>query len=185
MTHLFFYPKTIAVIGATEDPSKFGNAVTANIVKNPKLQAEIFPISRSSAEILGYKAYKSILEVPKEIDLAIILVPAKVVPLVVDQCIEKKVKRIIIVTAGFGEIDAKGKQIEAAMAKKCKEANIRVIGPNCVGIQNVDIGMNASFIQDPLPGNISMVSQSGSFGCAMMDGLKWNDLGMSKFASWV
>lgn len=183
MTNLFFSPNSIAIIGATEDPKKFGNAVTSNIVKNPKLTAKIFPISRSSSTILGLTAYRSILDVPESVDLAIILVPAKFVPSVVDDCIEKKVKRIIIVTAGFGEISPEGKEIEQKMAEKCRNAGIRVIGPNCVGIQNVDIGMNASFIQDPLPGKISMVSQSGSFGCAIMDGLKWNDMGMSKFAN--
>ncbi len=183
MTDLFFNPHTIAVVGATEDPKKFGNAVTANILKNPNLKAKIYPISRSAPKILGLQAYPSILDIPDEIDLAIILVPAKVVPLIVDQCISKPVKRIIIVTAGFGELNEAGKALEHEMAAKCSAANIRVIGPNCVGIQNVDIGMNASFIQDPLPGNISMVSQSGSFGCAIMDGLKWNELGMSKFAN--
>ncbi len=183
MTKLFFTPKTIAVIGATEDPSKFGNAVTTNLLDNPHLEAKIFPISRSSEKIYGLKAYKSILDVPEEISLAIVLVPAKVVPLVVDQCIQKSAKRIIVVTAGFGEISAEGKKIEQEMARKCRDAGIRMIGPNCVGIQNVDIGMNASFIQSPIKGNISMVSQSGSFGCAMIDGMRWNDLGLSKFAN--
>ncbi|MHA1519996.1 MAG: acetate--CoA ligase family protein [Promethearchaeota archaeon] len=182
-SELFFNPRTIAVVGATEDPSKFGNAVTLNIVKNPNLKAKIYPISRSSPKIMGLTAYPSIHDVPDSIDLAIILVPAKVVPLIVDQCINKPVKRIIIVTAGFGEINEEGKRIEREMAAKCQAAGIRVIGPNCVGIQNVDIGLNASFIQDPLHGNIAMVSQSGSFGCAIMDGLKWNDLGMAKFAN--
>ncbi|WP_371804214.1 acetate--CoA ligase family protein [Candidatus Lokiarchaeum ossiferum] len=183
MTKLFFYPKTIAVIGATEDPSKFGNAVTTNLLDNPNLEAELFPISRSNDKIYGLQAYKSLLDVPKDIDLAIVLVPAKVVPFIVDQCIQKPVKRIIVVTAGFGEINEEGKQIEQEMARKCRAAGIRMIGPNCVGIQNVDIGMNASFIQSPIKGNISMVSQSGSFGCAMIDGMRWNNLGLSKFAN--
>ncbi|MHA1775596.1 MAG: acetyl-CoA synthetase [Promethearchaeia archaeon] len=183
MVKLFFYPKSIAIIGATEDSKKFGNAVTSNLVRNPKLTAKIYPVSRSSSTILGLPAYPSILKVPEPVDLALILVPAKYVPQVVDDCIQKQVKRIIIVTAGFGEVSKEGKEIERVIAEKCRQAGIRLIGPNCVGIQNVEIGMNASFIQYPLPGKISMVSQSGSFGCAIMDGLKWNDLGMSKFAN--
>ncbi|MHA1646164.1 MAG: acetate--CoA ligase family protein [Promethearchaeota archaeon] len=183
MPKIFFNPRNIALIGATENPKKFGNAVTKNLVENPKLEVELFPVSRSAELIMGLKAYPSILDIPKDIDLAIVLVPSKVVPLVVDQCIEKKVKRIIIVTAGFGEVSNEGKQIEQEMARKCRAAGIRLIGPNCVGLQNEGIGMNASFIQRPLKGNISMVSQSGSFACAMIDGLRWNNLGLTKFAN--
>ncbi|MHA1719084.1 MAG: acetate--CoA ligase family protein [Promethearchaeota archaeon] len=179
----FFYPQTIAVIGATDDPKKFGNAVTSNLLSNKNLEAHVFPISRKNPSVSGLKAYTSVKDVPVDLDLAIILVPAPVVPSIVDQCIEKKVKRIIIVTAGFGEINQEGKKIEQQMLEKCKSAGIRIIGPNCVGIQNVDIGMNASFIQSPIPGNISMVSQSGSFGCAVIDGMKWQNCGLSKFAN--
>ena len=179
----FFYPRTITIIGATDDPKKFGNAVTSNILSNTNLKAEVFPISRNNHTVSGLKAYKSVNEVPVDLDLAIILVPAHVVPSIVDQCIEKKVTRIIIVTAGFGEINEEGKEIERQMLEKSKNAGIRIIGPNCVGIQNVDIGMNASFIQSPIPGNISMVSQSGSFGCAVIDGMKWQNCGLSKFAN--
>ena len=179
----FFYPQTIAVIGATDDPKKFGNAVTSNLLSNKNLEAHVFPISRKNPSVSGLKAYTSVKDVPVDLDLAIILVPAPVVPSIVDQCIEKKVKRIIIVTAGFGEINQEGKKIEQQMLEKCKNAGIRIIGPNCVGIQNVDIGMNASFIQSPIPGNISMVSQSGSFGCAVIDGMKWQNCGLSKFAN--
>ncbi len=179
----FFYPRTIAVIGATDDPKKFGNAVTSNLLSNKNLKAQVFPISRKNSTVSGLKAYKSVIEVPVDLDLAIILVPAHVVSSIVDQCIEKKVGRIIIVTAGFGEINEEGKKIEQQMLEKSKSAGIRIIGPNCVGIQNVDIGMNASFIQSPIPGNISIVSQSGSFGCAVIDGMKWQNCGISKFAN--
>ncbi|QEE16700.1 acetate--CoA ligase family protein [Promethearchaeum syntrophicum] len=179
----FFYPQTIAVIGATDDPKKFGNAVTSNLLSNKQLKAQVFPISRNNPTVSGLKAYKSVTDVPVELDLAIILVPAQVVPTIVDQCIEKKVARIIIVTAGFGEINNEGKKIEQQMLEKSKSAGTRIIGPNCVGIQNIDIEMNASFIQSPIPGNISMVSQSGSFGCAVIDGMKWQNCGLSKFAN--
>jgi acyl-CoA synthetase (NDP forming) len=183
MTHLFFYPKTIAVIGATANPKKFGNAVTLNILKNKNLQSELYLVAKNSKDILGIKTFNSILNIPKEIDLAIILVPAQVIDQVIDECIQKKVKRIIIVTSGFGEIDKKGKLQEKMIAEKCRKANIRVMGPNCVGIQNIDIGLNASFIQAPKKGNISMVSQSGSIGCASFYALDRFNLGCSKFAN--
>lgn len=183
MIESFFFPKTIAVIGATANPKKFGNAVTSNILKNKNLKSEVFLITPTNGEILGNPCYKSLCDVPKDIDLAIILVPAKIVEKVVDDCIEKKVKGIIIVTAGFGEIDEAGKKVEEKIAQKCKDAGIRVIGPNCVGIQNVDIGLNASFIQPPPPGNISMISQSGSFGCGVFYAMEKEGIGCSKFAN--
>jgi len=110
-------------------------------------------------------------------------VPVNAVDSVIDQCIEKKVKGIIIVTSGFGERDEEGKKKERKIADKCREAGIRVIGPNCVGIQNADIGLNASFIQTPPQGEISMISQSGSFGCAIFYQMERDIVGCSKFAN--
>ena len=89
MVSFFFNPKTIAVIGATSNPKKFGNAVTVNLLKNPSLQSELFLVSRNSQEISGVKCYKSILEIPIDIDVVIILVPAKVIDEVIDQSIKK------------------------------------------------------------------------------------------------
>ncbi|MBY9001246.1 MAG: CoA-binding protein [Candidatus Heimdallarchaeota archaeon] len=183
MVHQFFYPKTIAIIGATSDPKKFGNAVSANLVEDKELQAEIFPVNPKATEIFGLKCYESVLEIEKEIDLAIILVPSKAVPLVVDQCIEKNVKRVIIISAGFGEINDEGKKIEQEMKRKSLEVGMRLIGPNCVGIQNIGIGMNASFVQKPSKGNVSMVTQSGSFGAAILYEMVGQGLGFTKFAN--
>ncbi len=183
MISKFFNPKSIAIIGATANPKKFGNAVTMNLLENENLEAEIYLVSHGSKEIEGKKTYESILDIPDPIDIAIILVPAKYVDEVVNQCIKKELKGIIIVTAGFGEVDQEGKKKERKIAKKCKDAGIRVMGPNCVGIQNVDIGLNASFIQLPPKGNISMISQSGSFGCATFYEMERQNLGCSKFAN--
>jgi acyl-CoA synthetase (NDP forming) len=123
------------------------------------------------------------LDVPDEIDIAIILVPANIVDSVIDECIEKNVKGIIIITSGFGERDEEGKIKEKLLVAKCRKAGIRVIGPNCVGIQNADIGLNASFIQTPPHGEISMISQSGSFGCAVFYEMERDVVGCSKFAN--
>ena len=183
MVSFFFYPKSIAVIGATSNPKKFGNAVTINLLKNPNLQSDIFLVSRKSQEISGLKCYKSILEIPKEIDVAVILVPARVIDEVIDQCIRKKVKGIVIITAGFGEINEEGKKKEIEIAEKCINAGIRVMGPNCVGIQNLDTGLNASFIQPAPLGKIGMISQSGSFGCATFYAMEREYFGCSKFAN--
>ena len=183
MISLFFFPKTIAIIGATANPKKFGNAVTINILQNKDLASELYLITQNNKEILGIKCYKSILDIHKDIDLAIILVPAKAVISVIDECIEKHVKCVIIITAGFGEINQEGKKAEELIAQKCKIARIRVMGPNCVGIQNLDIGLNASFIQAAPCGNISMISQSGSFSCASFYAMDRENIGCSKFAN--
>jgi acetyl-CoA synthetase (ADP-forming) len=183
MLSVFFYPKSIAIIGATADPKKFGNAVTTNILSNKNLLSKVYLVSHGSKLIEGLSTYESILDITDAIEIAIILVPANVVEYVVDQCIEKKVKGIIIVTSGFGEIDEEGKIKEKKIVDKCKEAGIRVIGPNCVGIQNADIGLNASFIQTPPQGEVSMISQSGSFGCAVFYQMEREVFGCSKFAN--
>ncbi|MHA2308664.1 MAG: acetate--CoA ligase family protein, partial [Candidatus Heimdallarchaeaceae archaeon] len=183
MVKQFFHPKIIAVIGATTDPKKFGNAVTINLLENENLQSEIIPVNPKSDSIFGLKCYPSILDIEKNVDLAIILVPAKVVPFIVDQCIEKKVKRIIIISAGFGEINEEGKHLEREMVKSAQEIGARIIGPNCVGIMNLDIGLNASFVVTPPKGNISIVTQSGSFGAACLFEMCWQGLSFSKFAN--
>jgi acetyl-CoA synthetase (ADP-forming) len=183
MLDFFFYPKNIAIIGATANPKKFGNAVTVNILSNKNLKSKLFLVSHRTEEILGMQCYTSLLEINDKIDLAIILVPAKNVSQVIDDCISKDVKGIIIITSGYAEINEEGKLAEVLIAKKCKNANIRVMGPNCVGVQNPEIGLNASFIQMPKRGNISMISQSGSIGCALFYAMERFNLGIAKFAN--
>ncbi len=183
MTEHFFNPNSIAIIGATADPKKFGNAVTVNLLENPSPEYKLFPVNPKGEMIANKQAYTSILNIEEEVDLAIILVPAKAVEIVVDECIQKKVKRIVIVTAGFGEIDEQGKEVEKRIIEKCRSNSIRVIGPNCVGIQNVEKNMNASFIKTPRKGNISMVTQSGSVGAIVLYELEWQGLGFAKFAN--
>ncbi|TXT61658.1 MAG: Succinyl-CoA ligase [ADP-forming] subunit alpha [Promethearchaeota archaeon] len=179
----FFNPKSVAIIGATSNPKKFGNTVTANILSNNNLKSEIFLISNRSQIIRGLRTYKSISDVKIDVELAILLVPASYVPKIIEECIQKRVKGIIINSAGFGEINEEGKKIEQKIVKRCKEAGIRVIGPNCVGIQNVPNGLNASFIQTPPQGNISMITQSGSFGVACLYEMRQNHLGCAKFTN--
>jgi acetyl-CoA synthetase (ADP-forming) len=179
----FFHPNSIAIIGATANPKKFGNAVTINILKNNELKNNIYLVSKGSKEIEGVKCFESILDIPNQVDIVIILVPSNIVEAIIEECIQKKVKGIIIITAGFGEIDEEGKIIENRIADKCKTAGIRVMGPNCVGIQNNEIRLNASFIQAAPKGGISMISQSGSFACAIFYAMENENLGCSKFAN--
>ncbi|MBN2156001.1 MAG: CoA-binding protein [Candidatus Lokiarchaeota archaeon] len=179
----FFNPKKIVVVGATANPRKFGNVVTSNILSNKERDYIVYLVSLKKQKINGLGTYESILDIPDSIDLAIILVPAPAVEEIIDSCIKKAVKGIIIVSGGFGEINETGKILERRIANKCKQAGIRVIGPNCVGIQNLDIGLNASFILTPPKGKVSFITQSGSFGAAVLYAMNNEHLGCSKFAN--
>ncbi len=179
----FFQPHSIAIIGATDNPKKIGYAITKNILENPKGNYKISLVSYKKGEILGHLAVSSILDLNQTIDLAIVLVPARFVESIISECIKKKVKSIIIVTAGFGEMGISGKNVQNRIAKQVHEANIRLIGPNCVGIQNISFGLNASFIQKPLAGGISMITQSGSIGAACIWEFNAQDMGMAKFTN--
>ncbi len=174
------YPKSIALIGASSNPKKFGHEILKNMLSMPN-NIKIYPINPKANEILGLKAYKKITDVPDEIDLAIVVVPAPFVESVVDEAIEKKVKSILIITGGFGELGEEGKRTEKRIAEKCRKNNMRLIGPNCVGYINMSLNLNASFIMTPPKGTISLVAQSGSFGASTIYEMLTQDLGVNFF----
>ncbi len=170
---MFFNPASIAIVGATDDPKKFGHEVTKNIVsslKDSSKHVDIFPINPKKSEVMGLKSYRNLREIGKPIDLVIVLVPKKAVKPVVEDAIANRVKGIIIVTAGFGEYSEEGKREEQYLAKLARDNNARIIGPNCVGIINTNIPINASFIITPPPGKIAVISQSGSMAAAIIYG---------------
>jgi acetyl coenzyme A synthetase (ADP forming)-like protein len=163
----FFNPKGIAVIGASAKEGKVGFSVINNI-KNSGYKGNLFPINPSSPEILGYKTYKSILDVKEEIDIAVIVIPAKYVIDVVEECAKKGIKGLIVISAGFKEIGGEGVTRELELIKICKENKIRILGPNCLGI--ITLNYNASFAADqPKKGNIAIISQSGAMLTGMLD----------------
>ncbi len=170
---MFFNPSSIAIVGATDDPKKFGHEVTKNIVsslKNSSKHVDIFPINPKKNEVMGLKSYSNLSSIGKPIDLVIVLVPKKVVRAVVEEAIDNRVKGIIIVTAGFGEYSEEGRKEEQYLARLAKENGARIIGPNCVGIINTNVPLNASFIITPPPGKIAIISQSGSMAAAIVYG---------------
>ncbi len=170
---MFFNPSSIAIVGATDDPRKFGHEVTKNVVsslKHSSQQVEIFPVNPKKHKVMGLKSYNNLSSINRPIDLVIILVPKKAVRSVVEEAISNKTKGIIIVTAGFGEYSEEGKKEEQYLAKLAKENGARIIGPNCVGIINTNIPLNASFIITPPKGKIAIISQSGSMAAAIVYG---------------
>ncbi|MGA9140750.1 MAG: acetate--CoA ligase [Methanocella sp.] len=182
MLEKMFYPASVAVIGASQEKGKVGRAVLDNLINGFK--GSIYPINPKSAEIEGIKCYKSVLNVPGEIDLAVIVIPAKLVPQAVKECGEKGIKNLVIISAGFKEIGPEGARLENEVKDIAKNYGIRVVGPNCLGILNTYSGCNASFAKKmPPKGNMSIISQSGALGTAILDWSEMTDIGFANFVS--
>jgi acetyltransferase len=158
-------PKSIAVIGASTDPSKIGYTVVDNIIKSG-YEGPVYPVNPSADEILGLKVYSTIGECPGDVDAAVITVPAKFVLSVIEEAGKKGVKGLIIITSGFGEVG--NKELEAEIVAKAHEYGMRILGPNIVGTLSNAEKLNASFAPLlPLPGKGALVSQSGALLIAM------------------
>jgi len=157
-------PDTVAIVGASRNPGKLGYHVMKSLTKGG-FKGEIFPINPRETELFGFGAYPSVLEVAQKIDLAIVVLPAQMVPDIFKQCAEKGVRGVILITAGFKEIeDEYGGQLQDEITELANEAGIKVIGPNTFGVINLQAGLNASFtpeFSDVKGGRISLVSQSG------------------------
>lgn len=179
-------PKSVAVIGASSRPDSVGMAVFKNILFSG-YKGIVYPVNPKTKSILGVRAYPSILEITDDIDLAVVIVPNTMVSKVVSECGKKRVKGIVVITAGFKEIGEEGLKLERELVEVAKKYGISVIGPNCVGIINTDpeVSLNATFARPFVPkaGNIAFVSQSGAFGVAALEYARKRDISLSKFIS--
>lgn len=159
-----FDPRIVAVVGASKNPGKLGYHVMKSLTQGG-FKGEIVPINPRETELFGFKAYPSVLEVPQQVDLAVIVLPAQMVPDIFKQCAKKGVRGIILITAGFKEIeDEYGEQLQEEITALANEAGMKVIGPNTFGVINLEAGLNASFtpeFSEVERGGISLVSQSG------------------------
>ncbi len=180
-------PKSIAVIGASENPEKIGHVILANNVASG-FPGAIYPINiNASGPIMGYAAYKSILDVKAKVDLAVIAVPAEVVPHVVEECGKAGVKGIIIVSGGFSEI---GRQdLQDKVTRSGLKYKIPIIGPNCLGVTDsyskVDtLFLPAAKIDKPIAGGVSFASQSGAVGSSVLDMIDSEGFGLARFISY-
>ncbi len=177
-----FKPETVAVIGATEKEGSVGRTILKNLISNP-FGGTIFPVNPKRPNVLGIQAYKSILDIPVKVDLAVIVTPAPTVPAVVDECVEKGVGGIIVISAGFKEIGPEGVELERQIMEKV-EGRIRLIGPNCLGVMMPLYGMNATFAGGMArPGNVAFISQSGAICTAVLDWSFEANVGFSAFIS--
>ena len=180
---VFLSPRSIAVIGASEKPG-VGRAIFSNIINGYK--GKIYPITPSNPIIFGIKAHKSVLDVPEDIDLAVVATPNKIIPAVMEEVGKKKIKGTIIVSAGFKEVDEQGAKLEKEIGEIGKKYGIRIIGPNCLGIMSLSEHnmMNATFLKiTPKHGNIALVSQSGAICAATVEDAMAQGIGFSKVIS--
>ena len=179
----FLAPRSIAVIGASEKPG-VGKAIFSNIMNGYK--GKIYPITPSNPTVLGLEAYKSVLDIKEEIDLAVVATPNKIVPAVMEEVGKKKIRGAIIVSAGFKETDEHGARLEREIASIGKKYGIRIIGPNCLGIMSLSQHnmMNATFLKiTPDYGSIALVSQSGAICAATVEDAMAQGIGFSKVIS--
>jgi acetyltransferase len=178
-----FYPKSIAIVGASRNPKKIGSQLLANIILG-KYRGKIFPVNPKAKAIQTLKCYPSLSEIKENIGVAILVVPAKVIPSIMEECVTSQIKTVVIISAGFKESGEEGKKIEEQVISIAKKGNISIIGPNCLGFINTDINLNATFSAAPINnGNIVLFSQSGALATAMLDWANQSGLGFKHFIS--
>ena len=180
---IFFSPKSITIIGASEKPG-VGKTIFYNIAKHFK--GKIYPVTPSNPTVGGLTAYKNVLDIPDSIDLAVVAAPSKFTPSVMEEVGKKGIKGAIIVSAGFKEVDEVGAKLEREVGEIAKRYDIKVIGPNCLGIMSFskDNIMNSTFLKiTPKYGNIALVSQSGAICAATVEDAEAQNIGFSKVIS--
>lgn len=178
----FFSPKTVAVIGASEIAGTVGRAILWNLVSNP-FGGTVFPINPKRASVLGIKAYPKIADVPAKVDLAVVAIPAAGVPAVIGECADAGVKGAVVISAGFRETGTAGIELERQL-QAASRGRVRIIGPNCLGVINPLVGLNATFAGAMArPGDVAFISQSGALCTAILGWSIREYVGFSAFVS--
>jgi len=178
-----FRPRSVAVIGATDREGTVGRSTLVNLTR-ASFSGKIYPVNPHHTEILGVRTYPAIGALPEKVDLAVIVTPAATVPAIVDECIAAGVEAAVVISAGFREQGAAGQALEREITNRLQASNLRLIGPNCLGVMNPVIGLNATFAQTiALPGNVAFLSQSGALLTAILDWSLREQVGFSAFAS--
>ncbi|HWB96663.1 MAG TPA: bifunctional acetate--CoA ligase family protein/GNAT family N-acetyltransferase [Bryobacteraceae bacterium] len=180
---VFFSPKTVAVIGASETAGSVGRTVLWNLVSSP-FGGTVYPVNPKRPSILGVKAYKSVSDIPEQVDLAVVVTPAATVPGIIHECAENGVRGAVVISAGFKEIGPAGLELEKQVLAEARAGNMRVIGPNCLGVMSPLTGLNATFASHiARPGSVGFISQSGALCTAVLDWSLREMVGFSAFLS--
>ena len=178
-----FRPETVAVIGASEQPGSVGRTLLWNLITN-SFGGTVYPVNIKRSSVLGIRAYPTIHDVPERVELAVIATPAQTVPGIVRDCVDAGVGGAIIISAGFKERGPKGVALEEEILKTAREGNMRIIGPNCLGVMSPVTGLNATFANAMArPGNVGFISQSGALCTAVLDWSFHENVGFSHFVS--
>ena len=180
-----FYPKSVAIIGASRDAMSIGGRLMRNIL-GAHFSGTVYPVNPNAGSVSSVKAYPSVSDIPDPVDLALVVVPARFVLDVARDCADKGVKGLVVISAGFSETGEGGEQLEAELVDICRDAGMRMIGPNCMGLLNTDpaVRLDLTFAPSfPPPGNVAMSSQSGALGIAILDYARESDIGISTFVS--
>lgn len=178
-----FSAQTIAVIGASDRPQSLGGTVFRNLSAG-KFDGHLFAVNPQHDEVQGSRSWPDLAAIGQAIDLAVIATPAKLVPDILDQCGREGVKCAMVLSAGFGELGPAGKRLEERMVEVAREHDLRLIGPNCLGVMRPSRGINATFSRSTAaPGNLALVSQSGAICTAILDWAEGQGIGFSAVAS--
>ncbi len=178
-----FAPRSVAMIGASDRPESVGGVTFRNLLKSG-YQGKLYAVNPQHTRIQRHRSYASIDEIPETVDLAVIATPAATVPKIIDDCGKRAVKAAVILSAGFGEGDGSGRELERQVLDRARMYGIRLVGPNCLGVMRPSIGLNATFSKDGAqPGNLALVSQSGALCTAILDWALPNDVGFSSIVS--
>ena len=180
-----FYPTSIAVIGASRNKESIGGRLFNNII-NADFNGPVYPVNPKAAVVRSIHSYASVIDIPGSVDLAFIVVPGRYVNDVVRECAEKGVRGVVVISAGFTETGEAGSEMERELLNIVRDAGMRMVGPNCMGLQNTDpaVSLDGQFGPImPRPGNVSMSSQSGALGLAILDYATDLNIGISTFVS--
>ena len=178
-----FNPQSIAMIGASATPGKWGNIILLNILKG-NFQGKVYPVNPKAEKILGFPCFASVKDIPEKVDMAMITTPAQSILPLIDECGEKQIPFLVVVTSNFSEAGDAGVKLEADLVAKADEYGIRIVGPNTMGIYGAKSHLHALMpMLMPLKGSVSMFSQSGNVGVQMMDYGQKEGVGFEKFVS--
>lgn len=178
-----FYPKSVAVIGASRNEQKIGHLIFKNLIESG-FKGKLYPINPKAKNILGHQSFASILDLPTPADLAIIVVPADIALTVLEEIGQSATKTVVVISAGFAETDSTGQERQNKLLSISQKYQLRILGPNCLGVNNPDIGLNASWGETiPNEGNIAFASQSGALAAPVIELINEAGLGFSYFAS--
>ena len=177
-----FSPKSVALIGATENPGSVGRTIFQNLGRGG-FNGVVYPVNPKRNSVLAVKAYPSIGALPEKVDLAVICTPAKTVPGIIQECIQAGVPGAVIISAGFKETGPEGVKLEQQILSDARKAGMRIVGPNCLGVMVPQKGLNATFATAIAnPGNVGFLSQSGALCTAVLDWSLKEHVGFSAFA---